>query len=109
MPRTDFIDLSSKESSSIQNHPINTTLDTSLALTIPPPIINQTIPSQGTNVSPLASGALVLSTPLSSPLKPHPYLTSLDPEPFLSRDQVMQQLSQYQDFDRHLEAAFQNT
>ncbi|GKB86918.1 hypothetical protein Tco_1414822 [Tanacetum coccineum] len=31
------------------------------------------------------------------------------PEPFLSRDQVMQQHSQYQDFDYHLEAAIQNT
>ncbi|GKD06312.1 hypothetical protein Tco_1181286 [Tanacetum coccineum] len=30
------------------------------------------------------------------------------PEPFLSKEQVMQQLSQYQDFDRYLEAAIQN-
>ncbi|GKE08841.1 hypothetical protein Tco_1412392 [Tanacetum coccineum] len=33
---------------------------------------------------------------------------SAQPEPFLSRDQVMQELGQYQDFDRHLKAAFQN-
>ncbi|GJT45908.1 hypothetical protein Tco_0954623 [Tanacetum coccineum] len=33
---------------------------------------------------------------------------SAQPEPFLSREQVMQELSQYQDFDHHLEAAIQN-
>ncbi|GJR40763.1 hypothetical protein Tco_1216447 [Tanacetum coccineum] len=55
--------------------------DTTLALTIPPPIINQAIPSQGTNVSPLASRALIFSTPHSSPLEPHPYLTTLDDLP----------------------------
>ncbi|GKD94119.1 hypothetical protein Tco_1373956 [Tanacetum coccineum] len=151
VPRTDFIDLSSNESSPIQNIPINTTLDTTLALTIPLPIISQTIPSQGTNVSPLALRALVFSTPPSSPLEPHPYLTTLDdlpprksnpppsslsqslsqalpiptpmdfepsfppnnlsrsrmcaqPEPFLSRNQVMQQLRQFQDFDNNIEA-----
>ncbi|GJU45715.1 hypothetical protein Tco_1202981 [Tanacetum coccineum] len=81
LPRTDFIDLSSNESSPIQNHPINTNLDTTLALTIPPPTINHTISSQGTNVSPLAPRALVFTTPLSSPLEPHPYLTSLDDLP----------------------------
>nr|GEV90086.1 hypothetical protein [Tanacetum cinerariifolium] len=59
MPRTDFIDVSSNESSPIQNHFINTpqplnsinttlitTLDTTLALTIPPPTSIQTIPTQ---------------------------------------------------------------
>ncbi|GJX18021.1 hypothetical protein Tco_0218853 [Tanacetum coccineum] len=81
VPRTDFIDHSSNESSLIQNIPINTTLDTTLALTIPPPTINQTIPSQRTNVSPLAPRALVFSTPPSSPLELHPYLTTLDDLP----------------------------
>ncbi|GKC02674.1 hypothetical protein Tco_0994284 [Tanacetum coccineum] len=33
---------------------------------------------------------------------------SAQPEPFLNRKQVMQELSQYQDFDHHLEAAIQN-
>nr|GEU34322.1 hypothetical protein [Tanacetum cinerariifolium] len=33
---------------------------------------------------------------------------SAQPEQFPSRDQVMQELSQYQDFDHHLEAAIQN-
>nr|GFA55954.1 hypothetical protein [Tanacetum cinerariifolium] len=78
VPRTDFIDLSSNESSPIQNIPINTTLDTTLAFTISPLIINQTIPFQGINVSPLAPRALVFSTPPSSPHEPHPYLTTLD-------------------------------
>ncbi|GJZ08502.1 hypothetical protein Tco_0542785 [Tanacetum coccineum] len=151
MPRTDFIDLSSNESSPIQNHPTNTTLDTTLSLTIPSPTISQTNPTQGTNVSPLAPRPIVLSTPPGSPLKPHTYLNVLDdlpprssnppppslsqglsqtlpqqtpmdfelsfppinlsrskmsaqPEPFLSREQVMQELSQYQDLDHHLEA-----
>ncbi|GJT94694.1 hypothetical protein Tco_1090212 [Tanacetum coccineum] len=80
-PRTDFIDLSSNESSSIQNIPLSTTLDTTLALTIPPPTISQTIPSQGTNISPLVPRAIVFSTPPSSPLEPHPYLTTLDDLP----------------------------
>ncbi|GJV91770.1 hypothetical protein Tco_1539583 [Tanacetum coccineum] len=130
--------------------------NTTLSLTISPPTINQTIPSQGTNVSPLAPRALVFSTSPSLPLEPNPYLNSLDnlpprnsnppppslsqglsqtlslptpmdfklsfppidlsrsrmcaqPKPFLSRDQVMQQLSQYQDFNRHLEAVIQNS
>ncbi|GKD09234.1 hypothetical protein Tco_1188919 [Tanacetum coccineum] len=157
--RTDFIGLSSNESSPIKNHPTNTTLDTTLALTIPPPTISQTNPTQRTNVSPLAPRAIVFSTPPSSPLEPHSYLSSSDdlppwssnppppslsqghsqclsqtlpqqrhmdfepsfplinlsrsrmsaqPESFLSRDQVMKELSQYQDFDHHLEVAIQN-
>ncbi|GKE18455.1 hypothetical protein Tco_1426032 [Tanacetum coccineum] len=81
MPRTDFIDLSSNESSPIQNHPTNTTLDTTLALTIPSPTISQTNPTQGTNASPLAPKALDFSTPPSSRLEPYPFLTSLDDLP----------------------------
>ncbi|GKB54464.1 hypothetical protein Tco_0905217 [Tanacetum coccineum] len=80
-PRTDFIDLSSNESSSIQNIPINTTLDTTLALIIPPPTISQTIPSQETKVSTLVPRALIFSTPPSSSPEPHPYLTTLDDLP----------------------------
>ncbi|GJX42681.1 hypothetical protein Tco_0257671 [Tanacetum coccineum] len=34
---------------------------------------------------------------------------SAQPEPLLSRDQVLQELGQYQDFDHHLKAAIQNT
>ncbi|GJX24168.1 hypothetical protein Tco_0561763 [Tanacetum coccineum] len=33
---------------------------------------------------------------------------SAQPKPFLSQEQVFHQLSQYQDFDRHIEEAIQN-
>ncbi|GJY21019.1 hypothetical protein Tco_0393585 [Tanacetum coccineum] len=78
MPRTEVIDISSNESSPIQTNLINTTLDTTLALTIPSPITSQAISTQGIDVSPLAPRALVYSTTTSSPLEPHPYLTSLE-------------------------------
>nr|GEW78827.1 hypothetical protein [Tanacetum cinerariifolium] len=79
--RTELIDLSSRESLPIQNHPINTTLDTTLALLIPPSALGQTKPTQGNIVSPLAPRALVFSTPTNSPIEPHPYLASLDDLP----------------------------
>ncbi|GJV12432.1 hypothetical protein Tco_1353973 [Tanacetum coccineum] len=113
---------------------------------------NQTISTQGTNVSPLAPRALVFSTPPSSPLEPHPYLTSLNdlpprisnppppslsqglsqtlplptpmdfkpsfppinlfrsrlsaqPEPFMSREQVLEELSQLHTFSHNIEEA----
>ncbi|GKA56104.1 hypothetical protein Tco_0755176 [Tanacetum coccineum] len=103
MPRTDLIDLLLNESSPIQNHfinttqplyPINTTLDTTLSLTIPSPTTNQTILTQGTMVSLLAPRALVFSTPPSSPLEPHPYLSSLNDLPPRSSNPQPQILSQ---------------
>ncbi|GJR17147.1 hypothetical protein Tco_0965674 [Tanacetum coccineum] len=155
MPRTDLIDLSIRESSPIQNHPINTTLDTTLAFSIPPSTLGQTNPTQGNIVPPLAPRTLVFSTPPNSSMQPHPYLANLDdlpprssnpqpqshshglfltlplptpidfersfhpinlssakisaqPEPFISREQVLHQLNQYQDFDCHIEKAIQN-
>nr|GEV21161.1 hypothetical protein [Tanacetum cinerariifolium]GEV23260.1 hypothetical protein [Tanacetum cinerariifolium] len=78
MPRTNLIDLSSRESSPIQDHPINTTLDTTLALLIPSSTLGQTNLTQGNIISPLAPKALVFSTSLNSPIEPHPYLASLD-------------------------------
>ncbi|GKE07792.1 hypothetical protein Tco_1411343 [Tanacetum coccineum] len=164
LPRTDYIDISSNETSPIQNHftntsqsvnPTNATIDTTFALTIPPPTTIQTILTQGTIISHLAPIALVFSTPPSSPLELHPYLTSLNdlpprnsnplsqtlsqglfqtlplpipmdfepsfppinlsrsrlsaqPEPFLNKEQVLHQLSQYQDFDHHIEESIQN-
>ncbi|GJU30807.1 hypothetical protein Tco_1174396 [Tanacetum coccineum] len=78
MPRIKVIDISSNESSPIQNNLINTTRDTTLALTIPSPITSQAIPTQRIDISPLAPRSLVFSTSPSSPLEPHPYLTSLE-------------------------------
>ncbi|GKD03319.1 hypothetical protein Tco_1178293 [Tanacetum coccineum] len=61
MTRTDVIDISSNESSPIQNSLINTTLDTTLALTISSLITIQAIPTQGIDVSPLSPRALFLN------------------------------------------------
>ncbi|GJT83066.1 hypothetical protein Tco_1057408 [Tanacetum coccineum] len=107
MLQTDFIDISSNESSPIQNHSTNTsqrpnsinttlitTLDTTLALTIPTPTSIQTILTQEPLVSPLAPIALTFSTPPSSPLKPHPYLSSLNELPPRSFNPLPQTLSQ---------------
>ncbi|GJZ70478.1 hypothetical protein Tco_0634028 [Tanacetum coccineum] len=155
LDRTNVIDISSNESSPIQeNNPIPTTLNTTHALSITPPIISQTPLNQPIEASPLAPRALVLSTPPSSPIEPHPYLNSLEdlpprssnpppnqdvnqtlplptlmdfepffppinlsrrgnrvsaqPEPFMSWDQVLQELRQLQDFSHNIEAALQN-
>ncbi|GJW80479.1 hypothetical protein Tco_0144454 [Tanacetum coccineum] len=154
-PRTDVIDISSNESSPIQNNFINTTLDTTLALTILSPITSQAIPTQGIDASPLAPRALAFSTPPSSPFELHPYSTTLEdlpprisnppppsssqdfsqtlpqqtpmefkpsfppinlsrsrmsaqPEPFMSRDQVLEELSQLHTFFHNIEEAIQN-
>ncbi|GKA74256.1 hypothetical protein Tco_0780558 [Tanacetum coccineum] len=81
MHRTDFIDISSNESSPIQNHPINTTLDTTLVLSILPSNLGQTNPTQENIVSSLAPRALAFSTSPNSPIESHPYLVSLDDLP----------------------------
>ncbi|GKC80505.1 hypothetical protein Tco_1131279 [Tanacetum coccineum] len=103
MPRTNVIDISSNETSPIQNHstnhtqPIhstNITLDTTLALSIPPPITNQTIPTQKIMVSPLVPRALVFSTSLSPPLEPLSYLTSVNDLPPRSFNPPLPSLSQ---------------
>ncbi|GJS50722.1 hypothetical protein Tco_0624084 [Tanacetum coccineum] len=83
LPRTDYIDISYNETSPIQDHLTNpitinqtTTLDTALALTIPPPTSNQTPSTQEAMMSPLALRAFAFSTPPSSPLDPEPVLSS---------------------------------
>nr|GEU79269.1 hypothetical protein [Tanacetum cinerariifolium] len=81
MPRIDVIDSSSNESSPIQNNFVNTTLDTTLALTIPSLITSQTIPTQRIDASPLAPRDVAFSTPPSSPFEPHPYSTTLEDLP----------------------------
>ncbi|GJU27604.1 hypothetical protein Tco_1166225 [Tanacetum coccineum] len=78
MARNNVIDISSNESSPIQeNNLIPATLNTTLALSITPPIISQTSPNQLIEASPLAPQALVFSTPPSSLIEPHHYLNSL--------------------------------
>ncbi|GKD27745.1 hypothetical protein Tco_1233959 [Tanacetum coccineum] len=118
---------------------------------------SQTSLTQSIEISPLAPRALVFSTPPSSTIETHPYLTSLEdlppissnppppppsqgfnqtlpqymsmdfepffppinlsrrgskmsaqPEPLMSRDQVLQELDQLHGFSHHLEAAIQN-
>nr|GEU55068.1 RNA-directed DNA polymerase, eukaryota [Tanacetum cinerariifolium] len=81
MPRTDLINLSSRESSPIQDHPINTTLDSTLALSIPPSTLELINPTHGNIVSPLAPRAIAFSTSPNSPTEPYPYLASLDDLP----------------------------
>ncbi|GKA70403.1 hypothetical protein Tco_0776467 [Tanacetum coccineum] len=82
MARNSVVDISSDESSLIQeNNPIPTTLNTTLALSITPPVISQTPPSQPIEVSLLAPRSLVFSTPPSSPIEPHSYLNSLEDLP----------------------------
>ncbi|GKA31835.1 hypothetical protein Tco_0718202 [Tanacetum coccineum] len=106
MPRTDFIEISSNESSPIQNHLTNTsqppnnnnttiatTLDTSLALTFPPSTTIQTTLAQEPLTSPLAPRALTFSTPPSSPLESHPYLSSLSDIPPRSSNPLPQVIS----------------
>ncbi|GKE24609.1 hypothetical protein Tco_1436121 [Tanacetum coccineum] len=105
MPRTDFIEISSNESSPIQNHftnasqPLNitnpsTTLDTTLALTTPPPTSIRTTLTLEPLMTPLAPRALTFSTPISSPLEPHPYLPSLNEIPPRTTNPLPQVMSQ---------------
>ncbi|GKB14070.1 hypothetical protein Tco_0847993 [Tanacetum coccineum] len=71
---------STPPSSPLEPHPYLTTLDDLPPRNFnpPPPSLSLVVLSQGTNVSPLAPRAFVFSTPPSSPLEPHPYLTTLD-------------------------------
>ncbi|GKA12300.1 hypothetical protein Tco_0691846 [Tanacetum coccineum] len=107
LPRTNYIDISSNETSPIQDHSTNnsqslnpittnpsTTLDTTLALTIPPPTSIQTTPTLEPLMSPLAPRALTFSTPPNSPLEPHPYLSSLNEIPPKSSNPLSQVISQ---------------
>ncbi|GKD33103.1 hypothetical protein Tco_1248612 [Tanacetum coccineum] len=107
MPRTEFIKISSNESSLIQNHltnasqPLNmtntnpsTTLNTTLALTTPPPTSIQTTLTLEPLMTPLAPRDLTLYTPLSSPLEPHPYQSSLNEIPPRTTNPLPQVISQ---------------
>ncbi|GJT22317.1 hypothetical protein Tco_0892254 [Tanacetum coccineum] len=81
MPRIEIIEISLNESLPIPQNNVSTTLDTTLAHSIPPPITSQTILTQGIVVLPLAPRALDFSTPSSSSFEPHPYLTTLEDLP----------------------------
>ncbi|GJZ68547.1 hypothetical protein Tco_0631787 [Tanacetum coccineum] len=82
LARTNVIDISSNESSPIQqNNPIPTTINTTLVLSITPLMISQATPTQPIEISPLAPRAVMFSTPPNSPIEPHPYLNSLDELP----------------------------
>nr|GEV61130.1 hypothetical protein [Tanacetum cinerariifolium] len=79
LARTNVIDISSNESSPLQeNNLTTTTINTSLALSLTPPNASQTPPSEPIKVSTLAPRTLLFSTPPSSP---HPFLNSLDDLP----------------------------
>ncbi|GJY68051.1 hypothetical protein Tco_0471033 [Tanacetum coccineum] len=69
-----YIDLTSNEASPQPHH---ATIDTTLALTIPPPIPNMVEPF----ASPLGPRALVFTTPPNTPNDPHPFLSSLNDAP----------------------------
>nr|GEV30420.1 hypothetical protein [Tanacetum cinerariifolium] len=75
-------------------NPINTTIDTTLALTIPSPTTIQIILTQETIISPLTPKALAFTTLPSSPLELHPYLTSLNDLPPRSSNPLSQTVSQ---------------
>ncbi|GKC05954.1 hypothetical protein Tco_0997564 [Tanacetum coccineum] len=75
-------------------YPTNTTIDTTLALSIPPSTLGQINPTQGNIMSLLAPRALVFSTHPNSPIEPHPYLASLDDLPPRSSNPQAQSHSQ---------------
>ncbi|GJW97556.1 hypothetical protein Tco_0179364 [Tanacetum coccineum] len=69
-----YIDLTSNEASPQPHHAI---IDTTLSLTIPPPIPNMVEPF----ASPLGPRALVFTTLPNTPNDPHPFLSSLNDAP----------------------------
>ncbi|GJS43841.1 hypothetical protein Tco_0568884 [Tanacetum coccineum] len=69
-----YIDLTSNEASPQQHY---ATINTTLALIIPPPMPNMVEPF----ASPLAPRALVFTTPPNTPNDPHPFLSSLNDAP----------------------------
>ncbi|GJR79408.1 hypothetical protein Tco_0150193 [Tanacetum coccineum] len=80
--KIDYIDLSSNETSPQPSQlNLNTTIDTTLALTIPPLTSNQTNPMVEPFATPLAPRSLVFSTPPNTPIEPHPFLFSTNDAP----------------------------
>ncbi|GJV17559.1 hypothetical protein Tco_1362882 [Tanacetum coccineum] len=82
LSKIDYIDLSSNETS--PNHSQlnpNTTIDTTLALTMPPPTSNQTTPMVEPLTTPLAPRAFTFSTPPNTRIELHPYFSSTNDAP----------------------------
>ncbi|GJY95078.1 hypothetical protein Tco_0904802 [Tanacetum coccineum] len=69
-----YIDLTFNEASPQSHH---ATIDTTFALTIPPPIPNMVEPF----ASPLGPITLVFTTPPNTPNDTHPFLSSLNDAP----------------------------
>ncbi|GKA82671.1 hypothetical protein Tco_0789419 [Tanacetum coccineum] len=94
-------------SSPLEPHPYITTLDDLLPRNSNPlPLSLFQGHSQG------LSQTLPIPTPMDfkpsfPPIKPSRNRMCAQPEPFLSRNQVIQQLRQFLDFDRHIKAAIQ--
>ncbi|GJV24716.1 hypothetical protein Tco_1377411 [Tanacetum coccineum] len=95
--RTSIIDISSNESSPLQeNNLIPTTLTTTLALSLTPPNASQILSPQPNEPSPLAPRELIFTTP---PTSPHPFLNnpedlpsrSTNPPPLPSFQQITSQ------------------
>nr|GEV82455.1 hypothetical protein [Tanacetum cinerariifolium] len=82
LAKINYIDLSSNETSPIHSkvNP-NTTIDTTLALTMPPPTSNQTTPMVEPLATLLAPRALTFFTPLNTPIEPHLYMSSTNDAP----------------------------
>ncbi|GJW08856.1 hypothetical protein Tco_1571279 [Tanacetum coccineum] len=99
LAKIDYIDLTSNETSTqpSQLNPI-ITIDTTLALTIPPLTSNQATPVVEPFTSPLAPRALIFSTPPNTPIEPHPYLSYTNDAPPRSTNlfpqSIVQNLSQ---------------
>ncbi|GJZ63407.1 hypothetical protein Tco_0619828 [Tanacetum coccineum] len=160
--QTNVIDISSNETSPIRENsnydidtPLTTTLITTLALSLTPPLVNQTLAPQPNELSPLAPRELIFTTP---PTLPHPYLNNLEDlpprslnppplpafeqipnqplhhidhmeyepffpptnlnrrhgrlsahlEPFMTREQIIEEIGQLQDLSNDIETALHN-
>ncbi|GJW81764.1 hypothetical protein Tco_0145739 [Tanacetum coccineum] len=146
LAKIDYIDLTSNETSPqpSQLNPI-VTIDTTLALTIPPLTSNQATPMVEPFTSPLAPRALIFSTPPNTPIEPHPYLSSTNnapprstnpfpqsivqdlpqtlqqnslieatlpshnlPNPSMERENIEQEIRNFQTFHQNVQEAIQN-
>ncbi|GJY91646.1 hypothetical protein Tco_0507428 [Tanacetum coccineum] len=108
---------------------MTTTLDTTLALSIPPQSIIQTTPKLEPFTTPLAPRALTFSNQPRTPLEPHPYLPStneIPPRPInplpqhtlpqtlpqttllTEKERIQQEINNLQTFQHNVQEAIQN-